>query len=280
MKKILLPTDFSDNAWNAITYALELFKNKTCCFTLLNTYTPMIYQVEHLQSSSVPLQVLDAVKQTSKKKLENLQQKITTEFNNPKHTFVQLSSFNTLVAEIDELYRNNAIDIIVMGTKGATGLKEVLFGSNTVHVIKKAKCPVLAIPSNFTFEAPHEILFPSDYHIEFQDKHLESILDIADDYGARVHFLNVVYDNSRSEFQEENKRKLVTYFKSITHLFHDVKNKKVQEAINDFQIKLKINLLVMLHNKHSFVEDIFFKSNIKQIGFHLNVPFLVIPSEF
>ena len=62
------------------------------------------------------------------------------------------------------------MDLIVMGTKGASGLKEVLFGSNTVHVIKNAKCPVLAVPSEFVFESPREILFPSDYEVSFNEK--------------------------------------------------------------------------------------------------------------
>ena len=58
MKKILLPTDFSDNANNAISYAVQLYKNEKCNFILLNTYTPIIYQVEFLQASSPQLEVL------------------------------------------------------------------------------------------------------------------------------------------------------------------------------------------------------------------------------
>ena len=175
MKKILLPTDFSANSWNAIKYALQLFKDQECNFTLLNTYTPVIYQVEYMQSSAPQLELLDTVKQVSENGLKEIEQNIKKEFNNPKHIFTKLSSFNTLTAEIDELHEGHVMDFIIMGTKGATGAKEILFGSNTVHVIKKAKCPVLAIPSNFSFEAPHEILFPSDYEIDFQEKHIQPI---------------------------------------------------------------------------------------------------------
>ena len=80
MKKILLPTDFSDNAWNAITYALQLYKNVKCNFILLNTYTPVVYQVEFMQSSEPQFQLMEAVKETSKKKLQDLVEKIETEF--------------------------------------------------------------------------------------------------------------------------------------------------------------------------------------------------------
>lgn len=68
------------------------------------------------------------------------------------------------------LQEGYVIDFIVLGTKGATVLKEVLFGSNTVHLIKYAKCSVLAVPSGFKFEAPRKILFPSDYEVSFNKK--------------------------------------------------------------------------------------------------------------
>jgi len=278
MKKILLPTDFSDNSWNAIKYALQLFKDQECNFTLLNTYTPIVYQFEYIQSSTLHYQVMDAVKEASKKGLEEIREKINLEFNNPKHTFSQITSFNTLTSEVDELYQGNAIDMIVMGTKGASGVTGVLFGSNTIHVIKKAKCPVIAIPSDFSFESPHEILFPTDYEIEYQPEHLKPIIEIAQKHISRINIMHVYIGNGLSKTQEKNKSLLETNIKKIAHLFHDIKNQNVPEAITNFQLKARINLLAMINNKHSFFENLFFKSTINQIGFHLNIPLLVIPS--
>lgn len=278
MKKILLPTDFSENSWNAVKYALELYKDFKCNFTLLHTYTPLIYQVEYLQASTVQLQVLEAVKETSEKKLDNLINKIHSEFNNPNHTFTQISAFNTLTEEIKQLFDGQVMEMIIMGTKGATGLKEVLFGSNTVHVLKNAKCPVLAIPSNFSFDVPTEILFPSDYDIDFKEKHVQPILDIASKYHSTINVLNATYGYDLTERQEFNRSKLEQYFYKVSHKFHNVSNQAVPEAIAKFQSNVNINLLAMINNKHTFFENLFFKSNIKQIGFHLNIPFLVIPS--
>jgi nucleotide-binding universal stress UspA family protein len=278
MKRVLLPTDFSDNSWNAIKYALQLFKNEKCTFTLLNTYTPIIYQFEYMQASSPQLQVMEAVKETSQKKLNDLVERIESEFPNPNHVFAKISSFNTLTAEINDLYDGNIMDIIIMGTKGASGVKEVLLGSNTVHVLNKAKCPVLAVPSEFEFETPHELLFPSDYEVNFEDRHIQPIIDIANLYNIRVNIMHVYYGEELTKAQDQNKNRLENYFKGIAHLFHNVKNQNITEAITRFQMKARINLLVMINNKHSFFENLFFKSTIKQIGFHLNVPFLVIPS--
>ena len=279
MKKILLPTDFSDNSWNAIKYALQLFKDQECNFTLLNTYTPIIYQIEYMQLGSTQLGLLETMKEVSENGLDEMEQKILNEFKNPKHTYSKISSFSTLTTEINELYSGNIMDLIVMGTKGATGAREVLFGTNTVHAIKNAKCPVLAIPDNFSFEAPHEILFPSDYEVNFQEKHIQPIIDIVAPYNPRINILNASYGYDLSEAQEKNRQKLGAYFKEMACLFHSVSNQNVQEAITKFQLKARINLLVMINNKHSFFENLFFKSTIKQIGFHLNIPFLVIPSK-
>jgi nucleotide-binding universal stress UspA family protein len=279
MKKILLPTDFSDNAWNAITYALQLYKNVKCNFILLNTYTPVFYQVEFMQSSEPQFQLMETVKETSKKKLHDLVEKIESEFPNPNHQFTTISSFNTLTGEINELHQGNVMDLIIMGTKGASGVKEVLFGSNTMHVLNNAKCPVIAIPSDFDFEKPHELLFPSDYEIDFKDKHLQPLLDIANLYNIRINIMHVHYGEALTKRQETNRQKLETKFKGVAHLFHNIKNQNIPEAITEFQIKTRINLLVMINNKHSFFENLFFKSNIKHIGFHLNVPFMVIPSQ-
>ena len=278
MKKILLPTDFSDNSWNAIKYALQLFKGEVCTFYLLNTYTPVIHHIEYA-STGMYKGLAGTMKEVSLQGLKRIEEKILKEHSNPKHTFSHIAAFNTLLLEIDELYEGNAVDLIVMGTKGATGAKEVLFGTNTVHVIKNAKCPVLAIPDNFDFEEPHEILFPSDYEVDFTDNHLQSIIDIASSYHARVNVLNVSYGYELSEKQEHNRQKLETYFKDVAHLFHSVSNQDVPEAIAKFQLKTRVNLLAMINNKHSFFENLFFKQTIKQIGFNLSIPFLVIPSK-
>ncbi|MGB5417916.1 universal stress protein [Algibacter sp.] len=278
MKNILLPTDFSENSWNAIAYALQLFKNETCNFYLLNTYTPAVYQVEYVLVAPAQFGMVDAVRNESLRQLNDFKDKILDNYKKPNHNIEIISSFNTLISEIKEVVDKKAIDYLVMGTKGATGAKEILFGSNTVHVFKSVKCPIIAIPSDFDFEKPHEVLFPTDYDIDYQDHHIKPIIDLVSLYTTRVNVLNVSYGYDLTELQEENKQKLEAYFKDTSNLFHSVSNQNVADAINNFQLKMRINLLIMINNKHSFFENLFFKSTINQIGFHLNIPFLVIPA--
>lgn len=279
MKRILLPTDFSENSWNAIAYGLQLFKNEECIFYLLNTYTPIIYHVEYVLINPGQFGLGDAIRQTSLDNLEEFKVKILKDFPNPKHTIETKASFNTLISEVEEMVEEKQIDYIVMGTKGATGAKEVLFGTNTVQVIKNAKCPVIAIPEDFSFESPHEILFPSDLEVNFEERHIKPIKFIAQSFIARINILHVSFGYELSKAQLSNKEKLESYFTGIANLFHDVRSESVTAAIDDFQIKSKINLLVMINNKHSFFENLFFKSTLNEIGFHLKIPFLVIPSK-
>lgn len=280
MKKIVLPTDFSDNALNAINYALQLFKDEVCTFYLLNTYTPMIYTYEYqINADQYMMEAVDMVKKNSKTKLDELLISLKNKYNNPKHTFTTISSFSVLSDEIVEFADKHNIDLVVMGTKGASKAREVLFGSNTIHVIKKAKCPVLAIPENFNFEAPKEILFPTDYQIDFQLTNLKLLIEIANIYNPRINILHTFNDNELSEDQEKNKLVLDNYFSTTAHLFHNVSNQKLTDAIKKFQLRAKINLLVMINTRHSFFEKLFSKSAIHEIALHLNIPLLVIPAK-
>src|SRR5690606_10434565 len=119
-------------------------------------------------------------------KLEKLKKRLQKDFKNDKHTFKTWAVLNSLVDEVLETVRNEKADLVIMGTQGATGAKEILFGTNTIHVIQKTTCPVIAVPSDFEYENPTEILFPTDYEIEFDKEKLQQFLDIARGYNSKI----------------------------------------------------------------------------------------------
>ncbi|MEM6718954.1 MAG: universal stress protein [Bacteroidota bacterium] len=278
MKKILLPTDFSENSLNAIRYAVQLFKDQKCNFILLNTYTPVIYHVQYMEVGAAQFGLMDALKEKSQNRLKSVQETIEKEFPNPNHIFSRISAFNMLISEIELLYEENTMEMIIMGTQGASGIKEVLFGSNMIHVLKNCKCPLLAVPSDYKFETPHELLFPSDYGINFEERHVAEIKNIASLCSARVNILHVTHADELTETQEANREKLATHFEGVSNLFHTVNHHDIGTAISEFQSQSRINFLAMLNNKHSFFENLFFGSKVKYIGLHLKTPFLVIPA--
>lgn len=277
MRKILLPTDFSDNAYNALKYAVELYKNDDCTFYLLNTYTPPIYQTEYVMDAPAQLGLGDLYRTQSLENLKSLQELATDEFKNSRHVFNTRSAFNTLIAEILETVENEQIDLIVMGTKGATGGQEILFGTNTVDVINKVNRPVIAVPSKFKYDAPKEMLFPTDYEIDYREKQLDELLHLAKNYNAKINVLHVSSSYELNQEQKTNKSVLAGTFDGIRHEYHEVPDTEIITAITDFQSKRGTDFLVMVQNRHTFFERLFSEPVIKKIGFHVNVPFMVIP---
>ncbi|PID70206.1 MAG: universal stress protein [Flavobacteriales bacterium] len=279
MKKIILPTDFSDNAKNACDYAMSLFKDEACTFYLVNTFTPVIYNYDYqMNTGSYMGQVIDTIRDNSKENLNSLKEELELKFKNKKHQFEIVSSFSLLTDEVNDLAKKENADLIVMGTIGASGLKEVLFGSNTIHVIKKATCPVLAIPNGFMFETPKEILFPTDYKVNYEDKHLYILKDIATGFNSIVNIMHVFSGRELNDEEDTNRKKLNKLLADTKKVTHNVEDQPIPQAIHNFQQETYIHLLMMIKNKHTFLENIFFKQVIHEIGFHLTVPFLVVPA--
>ncbi len=242
----------------------------------MHTYTPPVYQTEYLIGSPGQIGLGDVLKETSMIQLEKLKNRLEHQYKNSKHIFILHTAFNTLLYEVSETVKAENIDLIVMGTKGATGAKEILFGSNTVHVIKKATCPVIAIPPHFEYEAPKEILFPTDYEIEYQKEKIGELVKIAELHRSRINVMHVRTGYDLTETQEKHKGQLEKLLGSSS-LFHEMPDNGIIAAVNEFQAKEKVNLLVMVQNKHTFLERLFIEPVIKKIGFHVTVPFMVVP---
>lgn len=279
MTRILLPTDFSDNAYNALAYAVQLYKDVECKFYMLHTYTPASVSAGAMMDSYTALNLHEIEKKGAQQNLEKTKDKLQKEYVNANHTFITISSFNQLIPEMKDIIKENDIDLVIMGTKGATGAKEIFIGTQTMYAIKKMKCPVLAVPSKFKFEKPREILFPTDYKVSETNRYLSLIKTICDDYNSRLHILNAYYSIPLEEKQKYVKSFLDDFFAENTHLFHISEGQELIDAIEAFEIKHKVNFLVMIHNKHTLFENLLFKPVINQMVYHTNVPFLVIPSE-
>lgn len=280
MKKILLPTDFSENAYNAIRYGVQLFKDQECIFYLLNTYTPVLYDSNHIlyNRSSRSLISGDVQRKYSFSALTKISKRIAEESPNSEHTFKIISSYKTLNEEITKQVKKKKIDLVIMGTQGAAGTEQKVFGTNTVHAIKRTTCPLLAIPSDFTFKKPEKILFATDYQINYSSEKLALLKEIAGKEHYRIYILNVKFGLGLKPDIEEPKQLLNKYFSGINHQFCSIERNTVPEGIFEFQMQKNIDMLAMISNKHSFFEKLFFRPVPNEIGFQIKIPFLVIPS--
>ncbi len=280
MKNILLPTDFSENAWNATRYAIELFQDEPCTFHLLNTYTPAIASSRFMAASMGANTIEDGAHTYSKRGLDLLLQRIQETYNNPKHRFKTISSFSMLVDEIKEIVDEEGIDLVVTGTKGASGMEEVFMGSNTVRIIKAVKnCPVLAIPNRFAFLRPTEIAFATDFNRFYTESELRPIIDLADTFQAVIRIVHVQYEiKALSELQQFNLNMLRKYMGNAEHYVHTVSElNSVSKTLEAFTEELDIHLLAMLNYQHSYMERMTREPVVKRMAFHTQIPLLVIP---
>ncbi|WP_396635815.1 universal stress protein [Maribacter sp. R77961] len=280
MKHILIPTDFSSNAWNAIQYALKLFKNEECTFYLLNTYTPAISSSRFMAASLEGGLLANTAHNCSEMGLKNVLSLIAQKYPNEKHQFETISSFNLLVDEIVEIIARYSIDLVLVGTKGASGLEEVFMGSNTVKIIKTVKdCPVLAIPQNYEFIKPSEISFATDFNRFYTLSELKPVIDLAVSFGAVVRIVHVQHEiKALTELQRFNLGMLRKYLGEVEHYVHTVSEfNSISKTLELFAQELDIHLLAMLHYQHSYMERLTREPIVKRVAFHTSIPLLVIP---
>lgn len=276
MKRILLPTDFSENAWNAISYAMEFFKNEKCTFYLLHTYTPVYHRMDYILGVPAFTTIPDTGVDTHLAALDKTYSDIKKKFKNPKHHFKKLSAFNQLSDEVNEVAEREGIDMVIMGTQGATGAQKIFMGTNTVYVIRKSKVPVLVIPENYRFNGVQKILFPSNYLTLYKPKELRPLIEIAKEQKAEITVLYVVEESELDIRQEENKEFLRECLEEVAPVFKETRSEYMPDAIHIFVRDNNIDLLAMMNPKHSFMERLLLQQNVDEIGFQVNAPFLVI----
>ena len=276
MRKILIPTDFSENALNAIKYATELFKHGPTEIYLLHAFAEEVYDDKARLADAVFDDLKERSTESSKISLEKLKQEVIDFSPNPKHNIHLLSEFGQLVDAVNDWVEKENIDVVVMGTKGKTADKNLTFGSNTLQVIKYVKCPVLAIPSNYTDVHPKNILFSTDLQLPYKSRELKLLANISKFFAAQIHFLYVSKFPALSLRQQDNKAFLETFFEENRTVFHQESGKEITRAINTFIIENPIDMLVMINTRHSYLENILYQSTIEKIGLHIDIPFLVL----
>ncbi|NNE78444.1 MAG: universal stress protein [Pricia sp.] len=276
MKKILLPTDFSDNAWNAITYALEFFKDEKCEFYFLHTYTPTFYRVDYMMGGPTYSALPDMGVDIAQAGLDKTLTDVRSKYSNKNHQFKTLSAFNMLTDEIQELSETKNFDLIVMGTQGATGAKEIFLGTHTVHVIRKSKIPVMAIPEGYSFKEVRSIVFPTDYANPINENDIKFLIGTVKMHEAKLTILNVNDHTKLTKDQNAHKQSLSVFFNDLDHTFEQVSGQEMPNAIHEYIEHKNIGLLAMLSRNHSFLERLIVKSKVDSIGFHTKVPFLVM----
>ena len=272
-RSVLIPTDFSDNAWNAIIYALKLYVNEPCSYYLLHAWSVP----DSKDRTYVTSHYVDNLRANALQQLTELKDKAEKANKNTKATFTTVFSTDSMKKSVELAVTEHQIDVIVMGTKGATGSKEIFFGSHTVSLLKMKLCPILVVPDKFHFVKPKKIAFPTDFK-RFYGEELLPIKQLAKLFNSKIRIVHITENKNLTKIQDYNLAMLKVYLEHYPHSFHWITgDAKKTEGINVFIEALNIDILAMINYKHSFIEGIVKEPIVKKIGFQPTVPFFVVP---
>ena len=268
---ILVPTDYSDAANNALRYAATLADQTSARLILMHAY--------HVPVPTAEMPVLLITPQELEK--ENRQRMKKLEKDLAKRTSGKIK-VESLICEgfaVDEILliiKREKIDLVVMGTTGASLLGQMM-GSTTTSLIRRTKTPVLAIPGNAKFEKVKKIALACNYNEPVNDTTLSRLKNFVELLGANV----LLFDVEKPEYVPmfENTSSGPALEKSMKGIKHDMyysSSEKITDGISRFAHTHACQWIAMMPHKHSFWESLFHQSSTKQMAFKTDTPLLSI----
>jgi nucleotide-binding universal stress UspA family protein len=262
MNKILVPVDFSDISMNALFYAIKLFESSNFEITLLHTYD--------MSSNAFSVKSMDRIlADDAKQQMETLLDKVYKE--EPGIVLKTKILKGDAIPAISKLGNSGAYDFIVMGTKGASGLKEVFLGSVAGGVISKTKAPVLVVPGSYTFKTLNEIVFAVSGIVLSNKTVVEPLRKLAKLHQCKIKVLHI--DEGKMHDFEEVLKTIEDLNPSVTFAFG---SGKINQRLNEFLIKNDAGLQCLIRGKKNIFSRIFDDSVTLKQTFNSPVPLLII----
>jgi nucleotide-binding universal stress UspA family protein len=275
MVNILVPTDFSALSKVAVQYAIKIANQNDGIITLLHVVTitqtvraSMHDQFKDLEEDLIPF---------AEKDLNNLVKDVckTTKTNTSlRYSVVRHSSLTEVIRKETKRLK---IDLIVMGTRGASGLKKAVMGSNTTSVIESSQVPVLTVPSKAQFKGFKDVIYASD--LKNLEKELKIMVPLAERFGSTLHLLHITSNGKAVNELEEKIEKAtqkISYKNLVTLVLVD---RYVEDAIDQYVSVCKADLLTMFTHDLTFFEKLFDRSMTRKMAFHSIVPLLAFKSK-
>ncbi|HSM62958.1 MAG TPA: universal stress protein, partial [Gillisia sp.] len=166
----------------------------------------------------------------------------------------------------------------VMGSNGATGAQEIIFGSNTLQVIRHINNCILVVPEKYQFQGINSVLFSIHQDQEIKPESIAILKDVLVKYDAKLNALLVIQEKNE-EREKSFDTLLNTKFKKIPTKSNTVIGLNFPEAISAYIQISKIDLHALVMEKEKILDRIFYGSNAKAISESTQMPLLVLPDE-
>ncbi len=270
MVNILVPTDFSDLSKVAIKYALKMAKNLNANVTILH----VIIRIQPTRASvRFKLQSLEReMDKYAKEDLEALKEEVVKWNKAGIPIQVKISKGSNFHDSVKAEAKKLRSGLIVMGTRGASGLKKMVIGTNTTAVIERSTIPVLAIPELATHAGFKKIVYATDLKdIDGELKRLKPYLDI---FKSSVHVVHVVDNESETDKAKDMISTAFQKFDPKKLKVEVLVNKDIGKALDAYVLDQKADLVCLFSQHHGFYDKLFNRSYTKQIAFQSKVPLL------
>ncbi len=278
MKKILFPTDFSDTANNAFLYTLHLAKLYNAEVFITHIYDKKVIstlyggQPELVATIYVDVELdeFEYFKEESKKL------RMIAEENNlsdVKLNFIFKSG--SLVSTLGKIIEKEKINLVVMGTSGATNFEKKLWGSNTMNALRSLDIPILSIPKKAIFKGVKNIGFASA--LKDSDKPiLANLLNFYDDNNLIIKVLYIIKNDKNTEVEEQLIDKKIASWESEKLIFIKKISDSVTKGIYQLIFDENIDILVIAKRDLSFIDSLFTHSLSEDLAKKMDFPLLVV----
>ncbi|MEM9886067.1 MAG: universal stress protein [Bacteroidota bacterium] len=263
--KILVPTDYSDFAKRAATFAIDLanhFGSEALLYHLFQvpSSTGSFASMRNVISKDA----LDGMAKLKKELLPLVKDSTTLK--------TVVAENNTVEAIVNRAKKED-FDLIVMGTQGASGLEEVFIGSIAASVLKRAETPLLAVPEHSTFDDLKTVVLALDNEGIQGEQNFELLHVLVKSFDAKLKVVHVETGDDDLELASQVK----FFFEGLDYEYVSLPvESSISETINQYVAGQEADLLCMLRRKKSFFQRIFTGSNTTKEVFSSKVPLLVI----
>lgn len=248
---ILIPIDFSDNSLKAVNYALKHYGDANI---------KLLHIVNARQAgATIVIDINSDLQKFYQKRMVKTRAELEAKYPKAKiEGKVEIGLFSeTIVEEIE----NCNADLIVLGTKGASGVDEILLGSNAYLAIKNSTIPLLIINPTHNLEAPKKLLFASDFEGDLKDNVVQHVLNFKNKFKADMHVIHVNHSGEGNDV----KLKINHLIDDVVERFHVVNDENIENAIVDFAQKEEFDFIVLAPKNRGLIRSLFHKSVTKRI---------------
>jgi nucleotide-binding universal stress UspA family protein len=272
MKNILVPTDFSKAARNAANYATVFAKAIKANVILLHVYhIPAPPSLDGSYLEPIPFEeIREEIEKRLKKESDRLKKKTG---EHVKYAAKMGLAVDGILEE------EKKASYIVMGMKGTNSASEILMGSVTTTVLRKAKTPVLVIPEKAIYKKPGKIVYTCDYNSLSDFKTIDLLKSIQKDFNANLFVLNVKGKQESASIPVKIGKSIESKLSNVKHQFVYSENEDVVTGVNEFVKNSKADIVTVVPHQHNMIERLFHSSISKRMAFHTRVPLLALPAD-